>query len=724
MYNLSKALNLSSIKKFLICLLVLCFTIPSLFSRDIIGVGTGTTENEARSNSINDCLSQFVIYVSEVTTVTRNTDGKTYDESTFSSSSTQTKNIDLLGASTEVRKENNGTYTATTVIPSSASVLYELRLESLYSDITNLSNLIDKGGATKDNYVRILSAMNEYTNYQTVILILDPSSQVARKPLGKSKEAVQIEYLSLLDIEDNDINITVKSLEMQRDLGLLDLDGQAELENKLKALSENKAARMEASRLLDDERKKKMTEVETSISLLTSISTVKRQTKETDDMSIVGYLSQIEAYRDTFITIKKSLNDALAENDLECTREMKEAEDLIRKQPYDPSDYFHGSLTKEAIRNRESQVEAEQKAIFEYYSKKATAIYAKYYPQLIMISEAADPLIKALSSKTFTFSNLDEGMYAYVDNYYPDAGIFSGVAILNIGEKALKLYFKIPYEEWTGDKIPAKSDIKAYNAYKINMSDWKDLFTAYPEIFTITVNITLSNTGSSKYNANFASYFITKNIDGNTDLGKVTINQVETLDYGKTADFFDYSTDFDEYIEFDLMDSMNNEVASAIVEETTQENTTVASTKLSNTTKSVKEKESVFMANTGAIGVSALVKFGQEKLPISINTDLVIFGGENLYLFGGASIDTEKISNGEPLSIEGYLGVGGKLRLLAHTYAYADVQFGFAKDSCTILSAGLFLEMKNIYIKGGYSLSVKNGEMFHGARAGFGFCPF
>ena len=158
----------------------------------------------------------------------------------MASYSLQSTQFNLLGRVENVEENSDGSYTATCTIPSSAAPLYEAQLNNLYSTINSLYSQVDGKEGQRNTYLRLITALRDYEIYQTVVLTLNPSSSVATKVLPTTRAIIENEYQSLLIIENNNTEITVRNLQQQAEMGILSVQGRADLNAALKELEENR----------------------------------------------------------------------------------------------------------------------------------------------------------------------------------------------------------------------------------------------------------------------------------------------------------------------------------------------------------------------------------------------------------------------------------------------------------------------------------------------------
>ena len=299
-------------KKLLVLLLIIFVSIFSAVAVDVTGRGIGSTEDEALRMAREDLISQFSINVSSLTYTQDSDDGVSSSSSSMASYSLQSTQFNLLGRVENVEENSDGSYTATCTIPSSAAPLYEAQLNNLYSTINSLYSQVDGKEGQRNTYLRLITALRDYEIYQTVVLTLNPSSSVAIKVLPTTRAIIENEYQSLLIIENNNTEITVRNLQQQAEMGILSVQGRADLNAALKELEENRRQQEELNAMAQEDydlqREAFQQEMAATAAMLhESLSSYSTGNAVSGEMTFSDLINQIEANRATLQAILQSL---------------------------------------------------------------------------------------------------------------------------------------------------------------------------------------------------------------------------------------------------------------------------------------------------------------------------------------------------------------------------------------------------------------------------------
>lgn len=541
---------------------ILCVFLLSVFflsvigAADVTGIGYGKTEKEALTNSYNDLIKQFGTSVSLIDMSSSRDDGKGNVSSEMSTGYIETSSFRLIGQKETVEKIPSGEYKATTVLPMEALPQYEVKLNDLYETAHALYQQIQdsEGNAAQYQYLSLINTLRDYDSYRSVVLSLDSGNQSARKSIGISSLAVEAEYRSVLMKEINASQVTVNDLQMRSELGFLDMEGEKRLQEALAQLEATKQAQEELIKASQEEYRLRVAQMEQEAQAvmmklqLDETSPVK--TLGTDADTISSYINRIEGNRATMKSLIDDLRNEIRPvyNDYYAEANAKKIE--IKTRPYEEYELYMGSPSEEAIQGRANETEIEVNKIADLYNRKGTAIYDKYYTQIMKVSDYSISLIEELNEKSFSLSSSNNEVSSVVEGF-ADAGFFYGTTFVTIGNHTFKFYFKIPYEAWTGEKIPPMSDYIAYKTYRESISKWMTIFENFPSIVNVAFNFTVNAKYDGNYIVTFKDYSIIRTDTEMTIVVKDRINQTDILSYNTSTVFGELMTNYESIVDMD-----------------------------------------------------------------------------------------------------------------------------------------------------------------------------
>lgn len=542
-------------KKLLVLLLIIFVSIFSAVAVDVTGRGIGSTEDEALRMAREDLISQFSINVSSLTYTQDSDDGVSSSSSSMASYSLQSTQFNLLGRVENVEENSDGSYTATCTIPSSAAPLYEAQLNNLYSTINSLYSQVDGKEGQRNTYLRLITALRDYEIYQTVVLTLNPSSSVATKVLPTTRAIIENEYQSLLIIENNNTEITVRNLQQQAEMGILSVQGRADLNAALKELEENRRQQEELNAMAQEDydlqREAFQQEMAATAAMLhESLSSYSTGNAVSGEMTFSDLINQIEANRATLQAIKDSTNESLAKLDSEFNEEVERKRSDILYAPWSSNELYNGQPTRDAREFRNQSLEVAIEELRSAYSQEANIIYGEAFNRMSSLTNYTFSYVDELNGKTFLINSFAPEVSTEIDMFAEAAGVFSGIATVTIGNSSTELYFRIPYEAWTGEKIPSRNDFQAYSLYRDTAADWLKIMQDFPEIFSIEFAFTITNDYSSTYNIIFRNYTITRNDTGEVVFSD-SINQKDSLEYPSRTRLNDFTVTSGDLVDYD-----------------------------------------------------------------------------------------------------------------------------------------------------------------------------
>lgn len=551
----------------LFCLfLVFCFILSNLSAADVVGVGYGKTKEEALTNSRNDLVRQFGTNISSLDILSDSDDGKGNITSQLNSMSVESTSFTLIGHKEETIKQADGTYYATTTIPAESVTLYEARLNDLYTSANTLYNQIQKNNGEVDQYLylNLISTLDDYEKNRNVVLTLNPKSQVGQKILGINRVSIEAEYRAALLKEYNEKQVTVNDLKLRYEIGVLDEEGEAKLKETMAQIEANKKAQEELAEANNENYKLRLTQLEQSAQAMmkqiqidtTSVSEASKNDAET----VSTYINKIEGNRATMDSLLQSLRNDIRPIYNEYTKEKRTISNEVNSRPYEDYELYFGSPTAEAEASRKQEIDQRVQDVFNLSKQKASAVFNKYKDQIIKVSDYSMSIVAELNNKEFSLDSTYNEVSSIIDGF-ADAGFFYGTTYVTIGNNTFSFYFKIPYESWTGEKIPSMSNYSAYKAYRDSAKNWLDFFVSFPHLYEVSFNFTVETKNDGNYVVTFKDYSVANNYNNKVVVEKERINQTDSLIYKSTnildtlitnySDIVDFSSiqkTYDEYI--------------------------------------------------------------------------------------------------------------------------------------------------------------------------------
>lgn len=518
--------------------------------------GFGLTAEDAISDSRNNLIRSFSVNVTTLTYTSDSDDGQGNTSSGFDEMSVQSVSFELLGQREEVEQLPDGTYKAVTTLPESSAQLYSFRLNDLYPAISQMYETV-KGAAEKSSvkslYLQLISLLREYELYRTVLFVLSPTGYSVQT-LPTSSAAIEAEYQSLLMAENNNLDITIMDYQQQAELGILSVRDQAALDEAIKTLEENRKQQAELQKQRQDEYQMKLLEMQQQFDLYVSQAQIDPELiseQKEEGVSLSGIINRIEANRNTFQTIKESLESELHDNQVEYEAKLAEYLRNGMGRPYSSSEMAGGAPTQIAIENRRTQLINEFNATEGvYYQGVADAIYSEAFGRLSAIANSTLDYIDLINGKSFSFSSNDDEVSTVIEYFTPNNNSWVGSADVTIGNQTIELYFVIPYTGWTGESIPdQKSDPLGYSAFLDETSAWLDILSNYPSSYFITFNFDVeADASSSDYRIVFSNYEIKRSDTGETAI-RAGINQTNSISYGVGGNVMDFLVDSMDLVE-------------------------------------------------------------------------------------------------------------------------------------------------------------------------------
>lgn len=551
----------------LFCLVfLLFFALGTLSAADVVGVGYGKTKDEALTNSRNDLVKQFGTSISSLDILSDFDDGKGNLSSEMNSMSVESTSFTLVGHKEEAVQQKDGTYYATTTIPAKSVTLYEARLNDLYASATTLYGQIqnNKGEVDQYLYLNLISTLDDYEKNRNVVLTLNPKSQVGQKVLGINRVSIEAEYRAALLKEYNEKQITVNDLKLRYEIGALDKEGEAKLKETMAQIEANKKAQEELAAANNENYKLRLTQLEQSAQAMmmqiqldtTSVTEVSNNDAET----VSTYINKIEGNRSTMDSLLQSLSADIRPIYNEYSSEKRAISSEVNNRPYEDYELYFGTPTAEAEASRKQEIDQRVKDIYNLCKQKATAVFNKYKEQIKKVNDYSMSIVEELNNKVFSLDSTYSEVSSIVEGF-ADAGFFYGTTYVTIGNNTFSFYFKIPYEAWTGEKIPPMSNYNAYKAYRDSAKNWLEFFAAFPHLYEVSFNFTVETKNDGNYVVTFKDYSVKNNYNNKDVVKKERINQTDSLtyksvdtmgrlvsNYGDIVDFSSIQKTYDDYI--------------------------------------------------------------------------------------------------------------------------------------------------------------------------------
>ena len=515
-------------RKVLVVFILIIFSISIACASVVVtGVGSGPSPEIALSNARTDLASQFSVNISSLTLSSISDDGGG-DTSSLSSLSVQTTSFNLFGAQETTTQNEDGSFSATSSLSDAQVPLYEAQLNNLFTTINELLPYIDPSGdfeVQKDVYPRLISALREYEIYQIVVLVLSPDSNIGKRALPVTRFIIENEYQSRLTLEKNETEIMVSSLMQQSQIGILPSNDEL-LADALARLEEIKAQQEQMDQLVTGDMALMLDE----FGLDSPEAHDATSDKDTDN-NFESLINSIEANRATIQAIRDNANEWLK---------------ILEDSFHDEINSIHNNNN---YSSREIKQEVERKR--RDYTQKANSYYLEAFNIMSEIARDSLDLVDELSNRTFTATSNDSYLTTYIEGYFDNAQLYSGIADITIGNESIRLYFRIPYDNWIGSAIPSESNRKAYLEYEADTGYWLEILQDYPSIYTLEVDFTVSTDYSPSYEVKFSQFRIIRN-DTGKQVFSFDIDQTDTLTYESRTNLTEFSVTYDELLDTSL----------------------------------------------------------------------------------------------------------------------------------------------------------------------------
>ena len=539
------------LRKALIIFSLVIFSISVIYASDVVtGSGSGSDPEVALSNARADLASRFSVNISSLILSSVSDDGEN-STANLSSMSLQTTSFKLLGANETTVQNEDGSFSATSSLSEAQVPLYEAQLNNLFTTINELLPYVDPSGdfdVQKNVYPRLISALREYEIYQIVVLRLSPDSDIGKRVLPVTRAVIENEYQSRLTLEENETEIIVSSLTKQAQMGILHGNDEI-LTEASDRLEEIRKQQEQMRRLAADDmalmlEKFGIDDVHTADNEKIFPESSDMTSGDEPDNSFENLINSIEADRATIQAIRDNANEWL-----------RSLEESFQNE-------INSIVSSEYNSPREVQQETERTR--RDFQQQANSFYLEAFNMMSDIATHSLGLADELSSRTFTASSNDSCLSAYIEGYFDNARLYSGIADITIGNESIRLYFRIPYESWTGFEIPSESDHEAYLAYESDAGYWLEILQDYPSIYTLEVDFSVSTDYSPSYEVRFSQFRIIRN-DTGEQVFSWKIDQTDDLRYESRTELTDFSVTYDDLLDTSLFvfDPYKNRTVSA-----------------------------------------------------------------------------------------------------------------------------------------------------------------
>ena len=420
----------------------------------------------------------------------------------------------------------------------------------MYDTVENAADKL----SMKAVYLQLISLLREYELYRTVLLVLSPTGYEIQT-LPTSSAAIEAQYQSILMEENNALDVTIMDYQQQAELGILSVRDQAALDEAIKVLEANKKQQEELQKQRQDEHQMKLLEMQQQFDLYVSQAQINPEIiaqQQEEGLSLSAIINRIEANRNTFQTIKRTLETDLYENQSEYESKLNSYIEEGMKAPYSASEMVGGVPTEVARNNRRVMLANEfNSSEGVYYRGIAEALYSEAFGRLSAITNSTLDYIELIDGQTFSFSSSDDEVSTVIEYFTPNNNSWIGSADVTIGNQTIELYFTIPYSGWTGEAVPSqRQDPAGYSAFLDETTAWLEILQNYPSSYYIMFNFEVSASAeNSDYEIVFNNYEIRRSDTGGTAI-KAGINQTNTVSYGTHVDILDFTVD-----SMDLIDS-------------------------------------------------------------------------------------------------------------------------------------------------------------------------
>ncbi|MCF0238788.1 MAG: hypothetical protein HUK24_09320, partial [Sphaerochaetaceae bacterium] len=503
-------------KKYIFCIFFSSVLLLSLAANDLIGRGSGITEEDAKI-SARENLAQSIQTSIISTNITTSLDYTLFfGNNSFSSSSStmytqaySLSNVEFFGLKESVTKQGSS-YEAICTIPVTSISVYKVALDDIIESI-NINYLdIDTKIADKDlsnEYLNLLGLLTKYETYRIILLLLQPDIQLS-KPMV-SRTYIEAEYQVYLQQQINLDEATFQNLQYQTELNIITMEGKKALEEAKKRIEENQKKRDEL--ILQRNEQLQLDSIRFEQELQVNLSLMK-QKYYIDNEQIINtsnfndLVGQLDSLRLTLKELKEQTSNSLDSIMDEMTEEITKTTYDIQNREYLEFELDNGVVKSYAKKMRDDEVLENEENIRVLYKGYAINYFENMASNIVKIQDKAKSLLKDLNGKAFTVNSLQPEVSYSIEGFSFEDYSFYGTIIVNFGYQIEKIPFEFSYYELTKDKIPSKLSVSKYNEIKYKIDNWYQLFMSTKEALFVEVDYRcIESLKESKYDVSYSA---------------------------------------------------------------------------------------------------------------------------------------------------------------------------------------------------------------------------
>lgn len=520
-------------RRILLFCAVLLAMLP-VFSRDIVGIGTGATEEEAIAKA-DAALSQqiYASYSAEMRRVSADNSSKAVDSIDISSDSSDTGEFPF--SDLKVKEKENGSFEAERTIKERTYRDYRKLLDENVSEINSLYSRVRRNGIDLEYYHRLLEALDDYERNSVIVSLLR-DGKVEIPSIPTNSVDVETMYQSSLSQGVNTAEQRIRELEIQRELGLLSDEEGKEIEA---AKAELEALYMERDTLSEIQQMEAEAERKAFGLRYGQVEIAENESLQT----AASYINEIEAVRKAYRSYIDDLDYVIKNYEKQCEESGDEIEAEIKEAEY--FEWEMGQMgispSAEASEARDKFITGEKEKIRAYYRKDVTEHYVSAFPVISAIAKMGqEAMIKLNDAPSFYASFPGRDISCRVSGFDADSLRWNGKAELTIGSETLTIPFYISLWDMLGVE---KREGETYFDYREEIQHLTDILQSFPYAITIDIEYTMKcYAGEEGYRVTIESFVIT-NADTGMNVGSIQDNTIFYLPFSSDTDFTAYVPD-------------------------------------------------------------------------------------------------------------------------------------------------------------------------------------
>ena len=520
-------------RRILLFCAVLLAMLP-VFSRDIVGIGTGATEEEAIAKA-DAALSQqiYASYSAEMRRVSADNSSKAVDSIDISSDSSDTGEFPF--SDLKVKEKENGSFEAERTIKERAYRDYRKLLDENVSEINSLYSRVRRNGIDLEYYHRLLEALDDYERNSVIVSLLR-DGKVEIPSIPTNSVDVETMYQSSLSQGVNTAEQRIRELEIQRELGLLSDEEGKEIEA---AKAELEALYMERDTLSEIQQMEAEAERKAFGLRYGQVEIAENESLKT----AASYINEIEAVRKAYRSYIDDLDYVIKNYEKQCEESGDEIEAEIKEAEY--FEWEKGSLgfapSSDALSARDKFIAGEKEKIEALYKKDAMEHYQSVFPVISAIAKMGqEAMMKLNDAPSFSASFPGQDMSCRVSGFDADSLRWNGKADLTIGSGTLTIPFHISLWDMLGVH---PDDDETYYRYREEIQQLTDILQSFPYAITIDIEYSMKcYAGEEGYRVTIESFTV-RNAEKGRKVGRVADETVFHLPFSSDTVFTGYVPD-------------------------------------------------------------------------------------------------------------------------------------------------------------------------------------